>query len=971
MSTVAELLVRIGGDSTGLRKEIALCQRQLKRGFGQDALDAADGAATRLGGFAVALGALGVASVKMAADMSASKMAFTQLLGSASKAESMLSDLTTFAANTPFELPGLVDSTKKLLAYGFSAQDVIPIMSSVGDAMSLMGGGEEGIARTVRALGQIQAKGKLSAEEVNQLAENNVSAWKYVAAELGVSIPEAMKLTQAGAVNATTAINGIVKGMQTEFSGGMDKLSKEIPGLLSTLKDNVSQIMRDIGEDITVAFDLKARLQGAVNYLGEFSALVKSSGVKEAISQMIPPEVTAGIFIFAGALAGVASIAIVGFGLSMAALGVPVLAFLGWGAAIGALAYVIWAAWDPMTQFFSELWNSITASAAAAWNWMTTTASDFATGLYKIFNYALSEIRSVNKTTWDWIANEVVYACNGMTSAVGSTVDWIANKFSELNVVETIGNAFMPKGVQQQYEKIGVAAAKASVAAKELQKISSAPAPLITQFKGLTNTPISSPATIAPAGGGAAGSTKVLTEQETAYQKLKAQAAATTAAIEKEWVQTTKTQLEQLDIWDSEQLAKLNESASVNTTFESDKLRVAAVYSSRRQKILEQEAKANRDIYRSISDGYMAMQQNISLGSKTGSAKDLAGKDFADIDKMKAVSDYFSKISDQFQTGTAAEKETVLKSLDEQGVAYKLNADGRLSFEKATADAATAYIKQAYTDRLNYFSTCQDVQSNITAAYNANNIAQLQAALTAENAVRLNDYTAQKSMMDTYMAASLASHTTMAQVVAGLYGGAFEGLKTAFSGIIQGTMTVGDAFVSLGQSMLKVLADYAAQWLAGQLMMAVFGNAAVATQTAVSAAAAATTAAAWAPAAAMVSLATFGANSAPAMAGIGATVGMSTALAIVPGFASGAITTGPTLGVIGEGHYDEAVIPLNKRTFEKVGLTNNGENVSNHLTLNVNAIDGGSVKKWLTNGGGKLIEKHLSGRVKQFAPVGV
>jgi len=43
--TVAELFVRIGGDSSALRKEIAASQRQLKRGFSSDALKISGAAA--------------------------------------------------------------------------------------------------------------------------------------------------------------------------------------------------------------------------------------------------------------------------------------------------------------------------------------------------------------------------------------------------------------------------------------------------------------------------------------------------------------------------------------------------------------------------------------------------------------------------------------------------------------------------------------------------------------------------------------------------------------------------------------------------------------------------------------------------------------------------------------------------------------------------------------------------------------
>ena len=72
----------------------------------------------------------------------------------------------------------------------------------------------------------------------------------------------------------------------------------------------------------------------------------------------------------------------------------------------------------------------------------------------------------------------------------------------------------------------------------------------------------------------------------------------------------------------------------------------------------------------------------------------------------------------------------------------------------------------------------------------------------------------------------------------------------------------------------------------------------------------ATVAASWSKAAAMVSLATMGSNSAPAIAGMIAATSAAMGLSQMPAFAHGGIVTGPTVGLIGEAGNDEAVLPL-------------------------------------------------------------
>jgi hypothetical protein len=56
-----------------------------------------------------------------------STLAFETMLGSADAAKKMVGDLVQFAANTPFEMPGLTKSTQQLIAMGFAGKDALPM----------------------------------------------------------------------------------------------------------------------------------------------------------------------------------------------------------------------------------------------------------------------------------------------------------------------------------------------------------------------------------------------------------------------------------------------------------------------------------------------------------------------------------------------------------------------------------------------------------------------------------------------------------------------------------------------------------------------------------------------------------------------------------------------------------------------------------------------------------------------------
>ena len=81
------------------------------------------------------------------------QIGFTTMLGSAEKAQAFLDNMADFAAKTPFEYPELLDAAKKMLAYGFAAENVLPTLRAVGDAAAALGAGSEGIDRITLALG--------------------------------------------------------------------------------------------------------------------------------------------------------------------------------------------------------------------------------------------------------------------------------------------------------------------------------------------------------------------------------------------------------------------------------------------------------------------------------------------------------------------------------------------------------------------------------------------------------------------------------------------------------------------------------------------------------------------------------------------------------------------------------------------------------------------------------------------------
>lgn len=326
-------------------------------------------------GLAGALGTVAVAGIgtgiKLAASMEQTKIAFTTMLGSASEADKFVKQMWDFAAKTPFEFEPLLQGARSLMAMGFAAKDVLPTLRNVGDAAAGLGLSSEGVQRIVVALGQMKAKGAASGEEMRQLAEAGIPAWRYLAKSIGTDIPTAMKMAESKAINGEQAINAILSGMGKDFGGLMEKQSQSIAGLWSTTKDNVSAALRVVGEETIKAFDLKGLLNKANTALSGFSTLLQEKGLKGALAELFPPETRGRIVLIAGAITGALLPAIINLGVGIVTATAPLLPWIAVGAALAAVGYYIYQNWDKIKAALAPLkpaWDGVKAAALAVWD---------------------------------------------------------------------------------------------------------------------------------------------------------------------------------------------------------------------------------------------------------------------------------------------------------------------------------------------------------------------------------------------------------------------------------------------------------------------------------------------------------------------------------------------------------------------------------------------------------------------------
>lgn len=258
---------------------------------------AAKTAAVAVGAAAATLvGIVGKMGIDFNAKMEQSAIAWETLLGGAEQAKTMLKELQQMGAKTPFEFEGLDTSAKLLKAMGVDSSMLIPYLTSIGDAVSAIGGGQEELQGVSMAIGQMLTKGKVSAEEMNQLAERGIPAWELMAQKLGMSKQELMKLSSEGKIYAEQAVPAMLAAMQSKFGGAMDAQSKTFNGQMSTLKDNLRMV---IGEISGPVFDiLKQAMPTVIAEVDKFGKWVTNN--MPQIKKTIESSINIAVSVFKG-----------------------------------------------------------------------------------------------------------------------------------------------------------------------------------------------------------------------------------------------------------------------------------------------------------------------------------------------------------------------------------------------------------------------------------------------------------------------------------------------------------------------------------------------------------------------------------------------------------------------------------------------------------------------------------------------
>lgn len=210
------------------------------------------------------------------------------MFGGTQIATDFLKVLKEHAEETVFSFEDLTDMSKKLIAYGIPKESLMYITEGLTN-LGAMSGDAAALDRIALALGQIYTKGKLSAEEMRQLANAYVPIYDIVKSQFGLT-GDQMKSVGDLNLPAADVINAVVDYANKTFGNVGDAAMLTLTGLKQKIADSLKNFGVDMVAPISAAY--KSFLAYVSSGLDSLRATFESGGAGALFERLVPNENT-------------------------------------------------------------------------------------------------------------------------------------------------------------------------------------------------------------------------------------------------------------------------------------------------------------------------------------------------------------------------------------------------------------------------------------------------------------------------------------------------------------------------------------------------------------------------------------------------------------------------------------------------------------------------------------------------------
>lgn len=242
------------------------------------------------------------------------EIALETILGNEREAATLMNQLRETADKTPFDMKGIANGAKQLLAYGEDAATVNETLIKLGN---IAAGLSQPLGDLVYLYGTTMTQGRLYTQDFNQFVGRGIPMIKELAEYFGVAESEVRGLVEAGKVGfpevqavisslteeggmffnlmekQSTSVIGKISNLGDAWDAALDKMGESSEGFIYTgiegltyLVEHYDTVLKILGTLVTAYGSYKAALI-AVNAIQKVSATVAATRALLAQTQML------------------------------------------------------------------------------------------------------------------------------------------------------------------------------------------------------------------------------------------------------------------------------------------------------------------------------------------------------------------------------------------------------------------------------------------------------------------------------------------------------------------------------------------------------------------------------------------------------------------------------------------------------------------------------------------------------------
>ena len=176
------------------------------------------------------------------------EVAFTTMLGGSQEAANdLMQQMVKLAATTPFDLQGVADGARQLLAYGENVNNITDDLTRLGN---IAAGLSQPLGDLVYLYGTTMTQGRLYTQDLNQFVGRGIPMIRELAKQMGVAEDEVRNLVTEGKIGFPE-VQKVIQSLTNEggmFYNLMQEQSKTITGQISNIEDSFSTMLNEIGK---------------------------------------------------------------------------------------------------------------------------------------------------------------------------------------------------------------------------------------------------------------------------------------------------------------------------------------------------------------------------------------------------------------------------------------------------------------------------------------------------------------------------------------------------------------------------------------------------------------------------------------------------------------------------------------------------------------------------------------------------